>query len=53
MNSILGMAHLALNAETDPKNRDYLEKIHLSGLHLLGSLMRFWIFPKLMPENSR
>jgi len=36
MNSILGMAHLALNLETEPKNRDYLKKIQTSGEHLLG-----------------
>jgi len=38
MNSVLGMAHLALKAETDPRQRDYLEKIHSSGEHLLGIL---------------
>ena len=47
MNSILGMAHLALNAETDPKNRDYLEKIHLSGLHLLGIIDEILDFSKI------
>ena len=35
MNSVLGMTQLALNAETNPKQRDYLEKIHSSGEHLL------------------
>ena len=47
MNSILGMAHLALNAETDPKNRDYLEKIHHSGMHLLGIIDEILDFSKI------
>jgi PAS domain S-box-containing protein len=47
MNSILGMAHLALNTETNPKNRDYLEKIHLSGLHLLGIIDEILDFSKI------
>lgn len=36
MNSVLGMAQLALKREANPRQRDYLEKIHLSGEHLLG-----------------
>lgn len=35
MNGVLGMTYLALAGVTDPKQRDYLEKIHLSGQHLL------------------
>jgi two-component system sensor histidine kinase/response regulator len=35
MNGVLGMTYLALSSATDPKQRDYLEKIHLSGQHLL------------------
>ena len=35
MNSVLGMTQLALKAETNPSQRDYLEKIHSSGEHLL------------------
>ncbi|MBR7799635.1 PAS domain S-box protein [Undibacterium fentianense] len=35
MNGVLGMTYLALNSATDPKLRDYLQKIHLSGQHLL------------------
>ncbi len=36
MNSILGMAQLAHMAERDPRQRDYLGKIQLSGEHLLS-----------------
>ncbi|WP_338844743.1 CHASE domain-containing protein [Massilia sp. W12] len=36
MNSILGMTYLALATGLDARQRDYLEKIHLSGQHLLG-----------------
>ncbi|MDD2913727.1 MAG: response regulator [Gallionella sp.] len=47
MNSILGMAQLALNSETDAKNCDYLEKIQLSGLHLLGIIDEILDFSKI------
>ncbi len=36
MNSILGMAQLAFKAEQNPRQRDYLKKIQLSGEHLLN-----------------
>lgn len=36
MNSILGMAQLAFKAEHNPRQREYLKKIQLSGEHLLG-----------------
>ncbi|HAF44076.1 MAG TPA: hypothetical protein DCK83_03825 [Gallionellaceae bacterium] len=36
MNSILGMAQLAFKAEQNPRQREYLRKIQLSGEHLLG-----------------
>lgn len=35
MNGVMGMTYLALAAASDPKQRDYLQKIHLSGQHLL------------------
>ncbi|MBY0573861.1 MAG: response regulator [Undibacterium sp.] len=35
MNGVLGMTYLALSHTDDPKLRDYLQKIHLSGQHLL------------------
>lgn len=47
MNSVLGMAQLALKAVTDPKQRDYLEKIKLSGEHLLGIIDNILDFSKI------
>ena len=47
MNSILGMSQLALKAETDHRQRDYLKKIHLSGEHLLGIIDDILDFSKI------
>ena len=35
MNGVLGMTYLAMAATSDPKQKDYLKKIQLSGQHLL------------------
>ena len=50
MNSIIGMTHLALKAlrpASDPKLRDYLEKIDHSGQHLLGIINHILDFSKI------
>ncbi|KQQ36330.1 hybrid sensor and regulator [Duganella sp. Leaf126] len=47
MNSIIGMAHLALKTVTHPKQRDYLQKIHHSGQHLLGIINDILDFSKI------
>ena len=47
MNAIIGMAHLALRADLDPKQRDYLQKIHASGQHLLGIINDILDFSKI------
>ncbi|MEN3275229.1 MAG: two-component system, sensor histidine kinase and response regulator [Massilia sp.] len=47
MNSIIGMTHLALRSAADPRQRDYLEKIHHSGQHLLGIINHILDFSKI------
>ncbi|MGZ3181616.1 MAG: CHASE domain-containing protein [Telluria sp.] len=47
MNSIIGMSHLALKTVTNPKQRDYLEKIHHSSQHLLGIINDVLDFSKI------
>jgi PAS domain S-box-containing protein len=47
MNSVLGMAQLALQAEADPKQRDYLNKILISGEHLLSIIDSILDFSKI------
>ncbi len=47
MNSVIGMAQLALRAETNPKQRDYLNKIQISGEHLLGIIDSILDFSKI------
>jgi len=47
MNSIIGMTHLALKAAQEPKLRDYLEKIHYSGRHLLAIINHILDFSKI------
>jgi len=38
MNTIIGMAHLSMLTDLNEKQRDYLQKIHYAGQHLLGLL---------------
>ncbi|WP_431102729.1 response regulator [Roseateles noduli] len=38
MNAILGMSELALRTGLDPRQRNYIEKVHRSAEHLLGLL---------------
>jgi PAS domain S-box-containing protein len=47
MNSIIGMAHLARKHATEPKQRDYLDKIHHSAQHLLGIVNHILDFSKI------
>ena len=45
MNAVIGLSHLALKTVTDPRQRDYLEKIQFSGTALLGiinDILRFF-----------
>ena len=47
MNSIIGMSHLALKTAQEPKQRDYLEKIHHAGQHLLAIINDILDFSKI------
>jgi PAS domain S-box-containing protein len=47
LNAIIGMGHLALKTELTPRQRDYLEKIRLSGQHLLGIINDILDFSKV------
>ncbi|MEJ1958475.1 MAG: ATP-binding protein [Nitrosomonadales bacterium] len=47
INSVLGMAQLALRAEINPVQRDYLNKIYYSGEHLLDIINDILDFSKI------
>jgi len=47
MNAVIGMSRLALEAELDPKQKNYLEKVHGSAELLLGILNDILDFSKI------
>ena len=47
MNAIIGLSHLVLKTELNPRQRDYLQKIHHSGQHLLGIINDILDFSKI------
>ncbi len=47
MNAIIGMAHLALKTELNPRQSGYIRKIQLSGQHLLGIINDILDFSKI------
>jgi PAS domain S-box-containing protein len=47
MNSIIGMCYLALKQALEPRQRDYLQKIHHSAQHLLGIINDILDFSKI------
>ncbi|MFD2166116.1 response regulator [Thalassotalea euphylliae] len=47
MNAIIGMSHLALQTQLDRKQRNYVEKVHLSAESLLGIINDILDFSKI------
>ena len=47
MNSIIGMSYLALKTNLTPKQRDFINKIEISGKHLLGIINDILDFSKI------
>jgi len=47
MNVIMGMAHLALESDPEPRQRNYLEKIHAAAQNLLGIINDILDFSKI------
>ena len=47
MNAILGMAHLALEGELNPQQRNYVQKVHRSAESLLGIINDILDFSKI------
>jgi two-component system sensor histidine kinase/response regulator len=47
MNAVIGLSHLVLKTELTPRQRDYVQKVHASGQHLLGIINDILDFSKV------
>jgi PAS domain S-box-containing protein len=47
MNAIIGLSNLVQKTELNPRQRDYIQKIHQSGKHLLGIINDILDFSKI------
>ncbi|MCU0725770.1 MAG: ATP-binding protein [Planctomycetes bacterium] len=47
MNAVIGLAHLALRTDLNPRQRDYVQKVHNAGLALLGIINDILDFSKI------
>ncbi len=51
LNAVIGMAHLMLKTELNPRQRDYVRKIQQSGRHLLGVVNDVLDFSKIEADQ--
>jgi len=51
MNAIIGLSHLALKTPLNPKQRDYVSKVHNAGMSLLGIINDILDFSKIEADK--